>query len=104
MATKKVTKKPAAPAERIVLVRSRDSGVWMGVWVGQDASSVVLARARKIWRWRGANTTSELALRGCSTEYSRVAEPVAATIVGACEILESNATAFAAVNACGWAK
>lgn len=89
---------------RIVLLRSRDSGVWIGEFVSQDGSSVTLKNARKIWRWRGAKTTSELALRGCVKEYSRVAEPVNATVLGVCELLESNSAAFEAVNACGWAE
>jgi len=98
MATKKKT------ARRIVLVRSRDSGVWMGVFRGYHGSGeVTLSSARKIWRWRGAHTTSELALHGCVPEYSRVAEPVDTTVYGCCEMIESNEAAFAAVNACGWA-
>jgi hypothetical protein len=102
MATKKKTTKKTEA--RIVLVRSRDSGVWIGELVSQSGSDVTLTKARKIWRWRGANTTSELALHGCAVEYSRVAEPVDTTVLGCCEITESNAAAFAAVNACGWAK
>lgn len=103
MATKKnPTKKQS---RRIVLVRSGQSGVWMGVfvWANDDRTSVELTEARKIWRWRGANTTSELALRGPSKDYTRVAEPVHTTISGVCETHESNEAAFAAVNACGWA-
>jgi hypothetical protein len=86
------------------VVRSRDSGVWMGVFVDQKGDQVTLTQARKIWRWRGANTTSELALRGCAPDWSRVAEPVDATIIGVCEIVSSNEEAFAAVNRCRWAE
>jgi hypothetical protein len=95
MATKKNT-------ERIVVLRSRDSGVWIGVFVSQSGRDVTLSQGRKIWRWRGANTTSELALRGCSKEYSRVAEPVNVTVNDCCEILESNPVALKAVSECGW--
>ena len=100
MATKNKTTKKTEP--RIVLVRSRDSGVWIGEFVSKSGADVTLTKARKIWRWRGANTTSELALRGCAVEYSRVAEAVDTTVLGCCEITESNAAAFKAVNACGW--
>lgn len=103
MATKK-TKKTKELSRSIVLVRSRDSGVWIGVLKSQDGDSVKLTDARKIWRWRGANTTSELALRGCSKECSRVAEPVDVTVLGCCEVIDSNEDAFSAVNACGWAQ
>ena len=98
MATNKTPKK----SPRYVLVRSKDSGVWMGEFVSLNGSSVTLANARKIWRWRGANTTSELAIRGCEKKYSRVAEPVNTTVFGCCELIESNIIAWAAVCACGW--
>jgi hypothetical protein len=104
MATKKTAGK--IPARRIVLVRSSQSGVWIGVHVsdepGPTGRSVHMTEARKIWRWRGANTTSELALRGCSQQYSRVAEPVETTVHGCCEVTESNEEAFKAVSKCGW--
>lgn len=98
MATKKKIEK------RIVLLRSRDSGVWMGEFVSQSGQDVTLTKARKIWRWRGAKTTSELALRGCVKEYSRVAEAVDVTVINCCEIIDSNADAFAAVNGCVWSQ
>ncbi len=100
MATKKTVKK----SPRIVLVRSSASGVWMGEFASQSGKDVTMNNARKIWRWRGANTTSELALSGCSSDYSRVALPVTATVNDCCEILESNELAFKAVCACGWPK
>jgi hypothetical protein len=103
MATKKVTKSKPKKARRIVLVRSGQSGVWIGVYVGSKGDAVSLTEARKIWRWRGANTTSELALRGCVKEYSRIAEPTTVIVYAVCEMHDSNETAFAAVCACGWA-
>lgn len=88
--------------KRIVLIRSGQSGVWMGQLVERNGDSVTLTEARKIWRWRGANTTSELALRGPSKEFSRVAEPVTVTVSGVCEQIEATPAAWEAVNACGW--
>ncbi len=102
-AKKKVTKKSVSKARRIVLVRSNMSGVWMGVFVSRNGRDVTLTEARKIWRWRGANTTSELALVGCMKEYSRVAAPVNATVLDACEVIEATELAFSNVSACGWA-
>ena len=89
--------------KRIVVVRSAQSGVWIGEFIKQDGDAVSLKAGRKIWRWRGANTTSELALHGCSVGYSRVSAPVDVTVLGCCEVLESNAQALAAVAKCGWA-
>lgn len=86
----------------IVLIRSVNSGVWIGVMVDRNRDEVVLTEAHKIWRWRGANTTSELALHGPKKGYSRVAEPVNATIVGVCEVIASNERALANASECGW--
>lgn len=94
----------AKKAKRIVVVRSGQSGVWIGEFVSREGQDVTLKSARKIWRWRGANTTSEIALHGkLDASHSRVAEPVDCTVLGCCEVIESNPTALASVSACGWA-
>ena len=53
---------------KVVLVRSRGSGVWIGTLVARSASaaghSVSLADARRIWSWTGAAECSQLALTG----------------------------------------
>lgn len=89
---------------RIVLVRSGQSGVWIGTFVSLKGDAVTLKNARKIWRWRGANTTSELAKFGCdSNGYTRVAEPNDVTVFGCCEMHESNEKAETRIANCGWA-
>jgi hypothetical protein len=86
-----------------VIVRSGQSGVWCGVLVSREGDTVKLDQARKIWRWRGANTTSDIARTGISKDYSRVAPPVdGAIILGVCEVLPATADAAASVAACGW--
>ncbi len=60
-----------------VLVRCRDAGVHCGIleeW-GQG-QVVVLIDARRLWRWRGANTLHEIATEGPSDEYTRISQPV----------------------------
>ena len=53
---------------KVVLVRSRGSGVWIGTLVARSAGaaghSVSLADARRIWSWTGAAECSQLALTG----------------------------------------
>lgn len=89
---------------RYVLVRSGQSGVWIGKFVSQKGDTVTLKDGLKIWRWRGSNTTSELAHNGVKKDdFSRVAEPVDGIILGCCEILESNVTAFNSSKGAGWA-
>ena len=60
-----------------VVVRTFSAGVHCGILAAQDGKNVTLTGARRIWRWRGANTLNELALNGAAKEYSRISEPVA---------------------------
>ena len=59
-----------------VVVRTRNAGVHCGVLAESAGTAVVLTAARRVWRWRGANTLHEMALRGVDDGYSRVSEPV----------------------------
>jgi len=87
------------------IVRSGQSGVWCGDVIARDGDSITLNDARKIWRWRGANTTSDIAIGGISAEYSRVSPPVdGAVILGVCEVLPASAAAVERLRVCGWAK
>jgi hypothetical protein len=96
MATKK-------KSVRYVLVRSGQSGVWIGKFVSQKGDSITLKDGLKIWRWKGANTTSELAKHGCCKDgYSRVAEPSNVTVFGCCELHESNVAAYICCLGAGW--
>ena len=64
---------------RFVVVRTRNAGVHCGVLrqcpTGQ-CTTVELTAARRIWRWRGANSLHELSLRGASKDWTRISEPV----------------------------
>jgi hypothetical protein len=96
-------------ATRKVLVRSRDAGVHMGELAGANGCEVSLTNARRIWRWRGANTLNEVATKGVESGtirggYTRVSEPVAAiTLLEACEIIDVTEEAAASIAAAGWA-
>jgi cytosine/adenosine deaminase-related metal-dependent hydrolase len=59
-----------------VVVRTYSAGVHVGILAARDGKEVVLREARRVWRWRGANTLSEMARHGITHEYSRVAETV----------------------------
>lgn len=107
MATKKtVTKKTTT--ERYVLLRARDAGVWAGVFEERTGErSVKLGDGRRIWRWRGALTLSEVSQRGiepASKGHTRVACPVPSTeILEVCEIHDCSSEARASIEAAGWA-
>ena len=89
-----------------VIVRSRDAGVHCGTLESiADGGMVTLSDARRIWRWRGANTLSELSQRGADQEWTRVSEPVPEIIViGACEIIPCSAVARDNLTQSRWAK
>ncbi len=59
-----------------VIVRTYSAGVHCGFLTFQQGKEVHLRDARRIWRWRGANTLNEVSLNGVSDEYSRISEPV----------------------------
>ena len=108
MAAKKTAKKTASGTPYVV-VRSRDAGVHAGWLVSHDGHGTVdLRDSRRIWRWRGARTLSEVSQTGIGSAafngYTRVAEPVpTATIIGACEILVCTPLARATIESAGWA-
>jgi len=88
-----------------VLVRTYSAGVHIGELKSREGKEVVLVNARRIWRWSGANTCSELALRGCDTKSSRVSQAVPEiTLTEAIEIIPLQQEAVDRFAACGWDK
>lgn len=85
---------------RMVVVRSRGSGVWMGILreVAYPAAGMIvrLDTARRLWSWSGAKECSELALTGpTGGNIGCVSAPVVS------ETLEMHECAPAAVAALG---
>lgn len=74
-----------------VIVRCREAGVWFGTLKSQKGDVVELSNARRLWRWWGYFTLSELALHGPHPEHiaeNRYAETMpAVTLRGWCELL-----------------
>ena len=70
----------ALPNGPEVIVRTYSAGVHVGVLAGEwtDATKPVqLTNARRIWRWRGANTLNEISVKGVNrSAYTRISEPV----------------------------
>lgn len=87
-----------------VLVRTHSAGVHFGTLVSQEGKQVVLKDARRIWRWRGANTLSEIALFGLNMqEYSRVSESVENIVLTeAIEIIPMSSEAYNKINKSFW--
>lgn len=94
--------------KRIVLVRTYSAGVHVGTLVSRKGKEVVLENARRVWRWRGANTLNEVATFGiepASGGHSRVSVPVErAELMEAIEVLSVTAVGAKSIETCGWAK
>ena len=84
-----------------VMVRSRDAGVFAGRLISRTGAEVELADARRIWRWEGAATLSELAIRGTAKPSScKFPAPVPSIVVlGVCEVIPMTDHAVASIAA-----
>jgi len=86
---KKQAKKSAPKKSRIVIVRTYSAGVHVGRLVSLKGTEVVLGDARRVWRWRGANTLHELSQRGADESWTRISEPVPTiTLTQGVEVIE----------------
>lgn len=59
-----------------VIVRTHSAGVHVGTLAEVNGTAVLLTDARRIWRWRGANSLHELSQDGAAEEYTRISKPV----------------------------
>lgn len=92
-----------AKALPFVVVRTYSAGVHVGKLVSRRGCDVVLTNARRLWRWRGANTLNEVALRGVAEEYTRISEPVdSITLTEAIEVLVTTKMAAANLSRSRW--
>ena len=98
MATRKNGKK------QYVIVRTYSAGVWFGALGARKGKEVALTEARRIWRWFGANTCSELALHGLDQSRSKVAEPVSVDLTEAIEVIAAAPAAVASIKGAKWAQ
>jgi len=81
----------AKKSEGRVIVRCLNAGVHVGTLVKRDAVNTVLKNANRLWRWRGANSLSEVAMSGViRNEYTRISVEVpeiTLTTSDTCEII-----------------
>ena len=92
-----------AKKKPFVVVRTYSAGVHVGTLESREGREVVLSDARRLWRWSGANTLNEVALKGVDQKYTRVSEPVAAiTLMEAIEVITATAEAQANLTRSRW--
>lgn len=99
-----MTEKPGRD-ERFVVVRTYSAGVHMGYLMQHRDRYVRLREARRLWRWKGANTLNEVAQYGVDREWTRISEPVdTIELTEAIEIIPCTAEAQANLRESRWAK
>lgn len=87
-----------------VIVRTYSAGVHFGYMVSRDGKEVTLERSRRIWRWFGAWTLSEIAANGLDVKKSKVAAPVNITLTEAVEIIDCTPASVKSIEAAKWAE
>jgi len=85
-----------------VIVRTYSAGVHFGYLVQREGKEVTLTRSRRIWRWQGAWTLSEIAANGLDSARSRIAAPVDIVLTEAIEIIDVSPEAVATIDASEW--
>ena len=91
---------PMTDSEKYVLIRTYSAGVHFGEIVRRDGMEVELNNARRIWAWKGANTLSDIAVKGLKNgKDSRISLTVKSIILTqAIEIIPISATALKSLN------
>ena len=80
--------------EKYVVVRSNMAGVFCGTLKNKNGTEVVLANARKIYRWQGAYTVEDIAAKGLNAEASQITVSVKEMIIDdVCQVLPTTNTA-----------
>ena len=92
------------PKLKPVIVRTYSAGVHFGYLRARRGKEVDLERSRRIWRWFGANTLSEIATYGLDVAKSKVAVPVSVTLTEAVEIINCTPEATKIIEGASWPK
>jgi len=83
-----------------VIIRSARAGVFAGHLDRRDGQEASLIGARRLWRWAGANTLSDLAIEGplkpAECKFSR---PVALTVMEVIEVIPTTQLAKERIKA-----
>ena len=86
--------------EQKVIIRAEKAGVFFGVVKERTGSEVVMTNVRRIWRWDGAASLSQLAVDGTSKQSGcqfTIYVPEM-TILGVIEIIPCSDKAIASIE------
>ena len=104
--TTKTKAKPVTarkPKLRPVIVRTYSAGAHFGWLKSRNGKEVTLEKSRRIWRWFGAWTLSEIATSGLDVTKSKIGTPVSITLTEAVEIIDCTPAAVASIESAKWA-
>ena len=86
-----------------VIIRTFSAGVHFGVLEARNGKEVLLKDVRRIWRWRGANTLNEIALRGLDKEYTRISESIPSNLLTeTIEVIQMEEKSIDVLATIGW--
>jgi hypothetical protein len=85
-----------------VIIRTYSAGVHAGELVSRKGREVILKNSRRIWSWKGAESLSELSVRGAKfPKECRFAIPVKTiTLTEAIEIIPCELAAIKMIKEC----
>ena len=89
------------PINKIVIVRTESAGVFFGTLAEKEGNEVKLTNCRRIWKWSGAASLSELAVSGVTNPGDcKFSVPVQSIVVlGVIEIIPCEQKAIESINA-----
>jgi ferredoxin-fold anticodon binding domain-containing protein len=83
------------------VIRTYSAGVHIGIVESINGTEVLLKNARRIWRWSGAFTLSEVSLGGLDAKESRISDTVKEIfLTQAIEIIPATEKAIKSFEAC----
>jgi hypothetical protein len=86
---------------RHCVVRTFSAGVHLGVVESVDGRAVLLRDSRRLWKWGGAFTLSEVALHGIDPDKSRISvESPVIMLTEAIELIPTSEKARETFDAC----
>ena len=83
-----------------VIIRTYSAGVWFGTLAEKSGKEVILADARRMWRWWAAESISlsGCALYGIKREESKIVAPVSKVWLEAIEIIPCSDVAIQSIG------
>jgi hypothetical protein len=92
---------PSLMIGHICVVRTNSAGVHIGAVESHNGTQVVLTNARRLWKWAGAFTLSEVATHGIDPHNSRISCNIKRILLTeAIELIPASDEAIASFMAC----